>query len=566
MKTNKTFRFLVATAAVATLTGTGMHFAEAGPPDDADPATHPVPVISFDRSSKSIVADLHMTGDGSATMTSAQVAYGRASSNVGNPPLLDVRIIDDQGAQSQQFDEWDPRWVESEDSTPGQFTTRVVSDATGTITFPFEPDVREMRVFNTDAGVPVGSYDLGPAILAFCTANPSDADCATDLSLTKSDGADPAVAGTNLDYTLTVRNLGPNPAQSARVVDTLPAGFTYVSGPAGCSAGSGTVTCELGYVASGATVNRTIRVAIPASYVYDAGAPVTVTNKATVTNVTGQDTTPGNNTDQEQTLVVAVADVSIDAADAAPPLEVLIGTPTSHTATVTVSNAGPSSPIDTVLSRTVTSTPGLTISPASRSIPVDALAVGAPRSVSDTYTVTCTTPGLKSVTMTWTLALKNAVDTDPDLSDNTASRTFSVDCVVPILINIRPGSTKNPIDLNTDAVLAALTTRAGEYGLPVAFDAATVEISTVRYGIRSILFGVPGVHGATEQHGKNHLERSYELDETTIDGDRDGVMHFKPDAGGLTASTTEACLKGRFSPAPGQTFTFFGCDKVTIVP
>ena len=229
--------------------------------------------------------------------------------------------------------------------------------------------------------MPVGTYDLGPAILEFCTDNPSDPDCATDLSITKSDGADPAVAGTNLDYTLAVRNQGPNPAQSARVVDTLPAGFTYVSGPPGCSASAGTVTCELGYVASGATPSRTIRVGIPASYVYDAGAPVTVNNMATVTNLTGQDTAPANNSDEEQTLVVAVADVSIDAADAAPPLEVLIGTPTSHTATVNVSNAGPSSPIDTVLSRTVTSTSGLTISPSSPTIAVNALAAAVPHRV-----------------------------------------------------------------------------------------------------------------------------------------------------------------------------------------
>jgi hypothetical protein len=258
--------------------------------------------------------------------------------------------------------------------------------------------------------------------------------------------------------------------------------------------------------------------------------------------------------------------VSIDATDAAAPLEVLIGTPTDHTATVRVSNAGPSSPIDTVLSRTATSSPGLTITPATRSTAVNALAVGSPRDVADAYRVTCTTPGLKTVTLSWTLALKNAVDTDPDLSDNTASRTFSVDCVVPIIINIRPGSFKNPIDLNTDAVLAALTTQAGEYGTPISFDAASIAIATVRYGIRSLLFGVPRVNGAAEQHGKNHLERSLELDETTSDADKDGVMHFKPDAGGLTQSTTEACLKGRFSPAPGETYTFFGCDKVTIVP
>ena len=68
---------------------------------------------------------------------------------------------------------------------------------------------------NEDAGVFVGSYDLAPAILEFCTDHPSDPDCATDLSMAKADSPDPAVAGESVTYTLTVTNHGPNPAQAA---------------------------------------------------------------------------------------------------------------------------------------------------------------------------------------------------------------------------------------------------------------------------------------------------------------------------------------------------------------
>ncbi|WGY04231.1 hypothetical protein QI633_10770 [Nocardioides sp. QY071] len=63
-----------------------------------------------------------------------------------------------------------------------------------------------------------------------------------------------------------------------------------------------------------------------------------------------------------------------------------------------------------------------------------------------------------------------------------------VDCVVPIVINVRPGGLPDSINLNTVATLAALTTRAGAYGLPVPFDASRIDVSRTRWGLRSNLF------------------------------------------------------------------------------
>lgn len=73
---------------------------------------------------------------------------------------------------------------------------------------------------------------------------------------------------------------------------------------------------------------------------------------------------------------------------------------------------------------------------------------------------------------------------------------------------------------------------------------------------------VVGNNTATE----GHPERSYELDERTVDADTDVVLHFKPSDSGLNASTTEGCLKGKYRGADGRMYTFFGCDSVRIVP
>ncbi|MET8454270.1 hypothetical protein [Streptomyces sp. NPDC005209] len=184
-----------------------------------------------------------------------------------------------------------------------------------------------------------------------------------------------------------------------------------------------------------------------------------------------------------------------------------------------------------------------------------------------TYAVrlACTAPGLKQVRLDSRLALKNAEDVDPDPSNNTASTSFRIDCVVPVAINVRPGGFPNSINLNTDATLAALTTRVGEYGLPLAFDATAIDVSQTYWGLRERLFNTATPAGGGEVHGRGHPGDSYELDERTRDGDTDNVMHFKPSESGLTLTSTRACLKGKYRAPGGQMYTYLGCDSVRVV-
>ena len=85
------------------------------------------------------------------------------------------------------------------------------------------------------------------------------------VTLTKS-GPLTAAAGSQLTYSLSYENLGPAAAGSARLVDTLPAGVSFVS-----ATNSGTfnstsrkVTWNLGNVAAGASGTRTMVVRVPA--------------------------------------------------------------------------------------------------------------------------------------------------------------------------------------------------------------------------------------------------------------------------------------------------------------
>jgi hypothetical protein len=371
-------------------------------------------------------------------------------------------------------------------------------------------------------------------------------------------------AGDPLTYTLTARNLGStNTAYRAGVSLALPPDVTFSSAAPGCTHSAGTVTCPLGDLAPGASATRTVTASVPADLVANNGGPKTIEARAAVRH-DGLDPSPSDNTATTTTLVIAVADVRVVKASLTGPVEVLIGQSEPLTTKVEIDNLGPSSPIDTRLTTTTTSGPGVVVTPQT-DMSEQALAIGPPLTVPSTRTATCVEPGLHEVQLTAALELANTADVDPDLTNNTlVAETITIDCVIPIAVNVRPGGFPNSVNLNTDATLAALTTRAGEYGLPFPVDATQIVGTSVRWGLRGNLLNTATPTGAPEIHNTVHPERSYELNDRTRDADLDAVMHFKPAASGLTLSSTQACLKGRLV-AGTKTYTVFGCDAVRVV-
>lgn len=119
---------------------------------------------------------------------------------------------------------------------------------------------------------------------------------ATDLALTKSAPAGPLTPGATLDYTLVVTNNGPLASDGAQVVDTLPAGVTFVSA-VGCVNVTGTVRCSIGSLAVGASRTFTIQTTLSSPY----GGASPLVNTATL-DAPG-DTNAANNTGTASTAV-----------------------------------------------------------------------------------------------------------------------------------------------------------------------------------------------------------------------------------------------------------------------
>jgi uncharacterized repeat protein (TIGR01451 family) len=92
-----------------------------------------------------------------------------------------------------------------------------------------------------------------------------------DVSVTKFGNPSPVLSNTNLTYTITVHNSGPDPAINVLLSDTVPAGTTFQSltPNGGCATpavnGTGSIDCALGTLANGATVVFTLVVKVTAA-------------------------------------------------------------------------------------------------------------------------------------------------------------------------------------------------------------------------------------------------------------------------------------------------------------
>src|SRR5262245_85600 len=132
-----------------------------------------------------------------------------------------------------------------------------------------------------------------------------------DISILKSDSPDPVQAGTNLTYTITVNNEGPDAAQSASMDDSLPLGTTFValSSAGGWSCDTpdvdngGNVSCSIASLAVGSP-QFILTVMVHAAV----AAGTVLSNTATIISQTS-DPNPGSESATVTTTVEAAVPV-----------------------------------------------------------------------------------------------------------------------------------------------------------------------------------------------------------------------------------------------------------------
>lgn len=142
-----------------------------------------------------------------------------------------------------------------------------------------------------------------------------------DVGISKTDDVDPVVAGTTLNYTVTVTNNGPSDAYEVEIFDAMPSEVTP----------GGITTNFIGTLAAGAGTSLQFSVTV------DAAASGAITNTAYF-DTDSDDPESNNDMVEEVTLVIAEADLFLTkVAD-----QSLVLDDSTITYTLTVSNVGPS--------------------------------------------------------------------------------------------------------------------------------------------------------------------------------------------------------------------------------
>src|SRR5581483_5174607 len=115
---------------------------------------------------------------------------------------------------------------------------------------------------------------------------------ASDITLAMSGNPLAAVLGSNVTYTYTVLNLGPSPAGTVTLADTLPTGATFVSGTPGYVPSGNSIIWTMTNLGVGASQTFT-NVVGTASFTTNQ-VPLYMTNLAFI-STSSSDPSPGNN-------------------------------------------------------------------------------------------------------------------------------------------------------------------------------------------------------------------------------------------------------------------------------
>jgi uncharacterized repeat protein (TIGR01451 family) len=272
-----------------------------------------------------------------------------------------------------------------------------------------------------------------------------------DLSITKTHSPDPAIAGQQLTWHITVTNNGPDAAPDVTVTDTLPAHDSYLTNnlnpPAGCTAAGQVVTCSLGDLSSGQSVSFNIVTLVASNTVASAGSPTSLTNTATVGSAAVTDTDDTNNTALDTAVINDLADLQVSKL-CKPDTTVLAGTPVN--CTVFVDNHGPSDARSVVIDDTSLSSGSFTITnvavtPGPTSCTVTSVTGGKKITCSVGNLAAASTTQTGRVTLTYTITANDGQDIDnlasvrsdtpdPDASNNSTKVNLTVTSVADLAL------------------------------------------------------------------------------------------------------------------------------------
>jgi len=297
-------------------------------------------------------ADLSITKTDSPDPVTAgsNLTYTLTVANVGPSDAQNVVVTDPAPANTTLVSvaSSDPGFVcvnSNNTVTCSKATLAASASATISIVVKVNPNTPNGATLTNTATVSSTTTDPGPGANSATTT--TTVNTSAVFTIAKSDNPDPAIAGANLSYRVTLTNNGPSDAQNVVMTDTLPnapagaVSFISVKGSGSfsaagaCAHSAGVITCTAapgGVMPAGATAD--VDIVVKVNSFVPAGA--TLTNTAVVTSPTSAQTAAAR-TAVATTTVRHQSDLSLvkDAPD-----QVIAGSRIDYKLTIT--NGGPS--------------------------------------------------------------------------------------------------------------------------------------------------------------------------------------------------------------------------------
>jgi uncharacterized repeat protein (TIGR01451 family) len=263
----------------------------------------------------------------------------------------------------------------------------------------------------------------------------------TDLAISKSDDGQPAVAGGQYTYDISVDNLGDSDASGVVVTDTLPASTSYggATGASCLSISASQVRCTIGELASGGTFDFSIDVTVDSSVVDG----TVITNNVLVAG-NENESALGNNSDQETTAVERLADLSVTKSDNG--TTAVAGKTLTYTITLVNNGLSDATGIvftDTLPAQTGFVSAGVACTPVAGGQRCDVGDLTNGASTAITFTVDLDEDIVAGTVITNTV-LVDGTEVDPNGSNNTATEESTVTRIADLAL-VKAGSLANAV-------------------------------------------------------------------------------------------------------------------------
>jgi uncharacterized repeat protein (TIGR01451 family) len=298
-----------------------------------------------------------------------------------------------------------------------------------------------------------------------------------DLSITNTASPNPVIAGSNITYTVVVKNNGAAAASNVAFSEAIPATTTFVSAtpsPAAgwtCSVASGTLTCSNPTVASGASTTFTIVLQVIAG----TASGTMITDTANVSSTT-TDPNPNNNSATATVVVATAGQADLSVLSTATPNPVTDDNNITYTQSVT--NNGPAA--SGIATFTDTIPTGTTF--VSFAVPAGWSCGGTIPGVGGTGTISCTlaslavnatasfplvvkaslgdTPGT-TITNTANINVPCSSASDPNCANNSATTNVVVASPTQADLAITKTANPDPVDQGTNLQYTLQVTNNG---------------------------------------------------------------------------------------------------------